>query len=158
MNKKNFKTKILIIIIIFSIVGILISSMLTLAKYNDNVAILCGEDTSNNCNTVQNSEYSNLFVVGDETNDTSVPVPISLAGIFYYMAIIITSTMLLKKEKQKSKIYNILFGLSIFGLLFSIIYTLIQAFVIDAYCTYCLISAFDCTIIFIASTYLFFKK
>jgi len=136
-----------------------------LTKYDDNIAILCGEDTSNNCNVVQNSEYSNLFVIEDETNNTSVPVPISLAGIFYYVAIIVTSIMLLKNEKKKdkkddekkrlNKLYNILFGLSIFGLLFSLIYTLIQAFVIGAYCTYCLISAFDCTVIFLASTYLF---
>ncbi len=157
MNKRT----ILIILIIFSSIGIIISSMLTLAKYNDQIALLCGQNPSNDCNTVQNSNYSNLFTLQNKEENTQTNVPLTLAGLLYYTTVFgISITLIRKNTKQKTKniVLPALFVISIIGLSFSIIYTLIQAMVINAFCTYCLISAFDTLIIFILTSYLLTKN
>ena len=158
INKWNFR-----VIILLSIIGILISGTLTLAKYNDKIAILCGEDIDNGCNTVQNSEYSNIFTVKDENQETTFAVSLTLLGIFYYLIMLITTVFLCKDfnnnkfNKKTNKLKKLLIIVSTIGVIFSIIYTLIQAFVIKAYCTYCLVSACISIIIFIF-VFIIYKK
>ena len=152
------------LIILLAIVGFLISGTLTIAKYNNNIAILCGEDVDNGCNTVQNSEYSNLFVIKDDTtNKTSFSVSLTAAGMLYYLTMIVLTFMLCKRferkkyNKKTNKTKILLFIISAVGVIFSILYTYIQIFVIKALCIYCITSAIISFVIFIFVTHLLFN-
>lgn len=127
--------------------------MLTLAKYNDTIAALCGEDLSNSCNTVQNSKYSYLINIENENQKENLKVPVSLAGVFFYTLLFIISIVgyiKLLKNKQLSKSYPlILFVVGLIGVLFSAVYTWIQAELIEAFCKFCVISTINTVILFI---------
>jgi len=143
MFKKNIKY-LLVFMIVLSILEVFISSTLTIAKYSDSIAVLCGEDSSNSCNTVQNSEFSNIINLKNNEEKTTFQVPITLVGILFYL--ILTGLLLLdyrnlKNKKRSIKLNKWLFYFAIFGIVFSVGYTLVQAIIIKAFCKYCLISA-----------------
>lgn len=160
MEKKN---KLLLYIMLFAIIGIFLTSILTFAKYFDKIEKICGTNLQNSCNTVQNSEYSNLINLKNQTNKSYFKIPLSLAGLFFYILIFSFSIFLFKKDsKNKNKNYNkknktkkylkienILLILSILGILTSIFYTIVQFYIIKAFCSYCIISTIDSIMIFI---------
>lgn len=157
MDKKRVLFAILIIISFF---GIFLSSMLTVAKYSEKVALLCGENIDNSCNKVQESEFSNIINLKDENNNTIFEIPLSLLGIiFYILTLCLSFVMFLGYRKNKLikiKYKYILLFFCLIGFISSIIFVLVQAFLIEAFCTYCMISAFDTLILFTISLYLFF--
>lgn len=157
MERKN----ILIAIMIFSFLGVIIAGMLTAAKYSDSIALLCGQDIDNSCNTVQNSPYS--YLINEKKNDGSeFKIPLTLAGIIFYLILIALAYRVYSNEKNKKKTSDklkySLFVIGIFGVLFSAAFTWIQAFLIEAFCTYCLISALDTVIIAIMIGLITFRK
>jgi uncharacterized membrane protein len=149
----------LILVIVFSIMGIFLAGSLTAAKYSDNIAVLCGEDLDNSCNTVQNSEYSYLINVKNDDGSTKFQFPLTLAGLLFYIILLIGAIILLKdfrKRKEDKKLKIALFIVGLIGILFSIVYTWIQAYKIEAFCTYCLISAANSVILFILLIFIAF--
>lgn len=96
--------------------------------------VVCG---LGDCGIVNNSKYA--FIYG---------IPVSGYGLLYYSLIF---ALLLTKK------YRWMFLISIVGLLFSAYLTFIEAFVIEAWCQWCVMSAWISTSIFILSAYTWFK-
>ncbi|MDQ5957816.1 MAG: hypothetical protein QG665_142 [Patescibacteria group bacterium] len=89
------------------------------------------------CDTVLQSSYSVLFGF----------VPASLAGFGFYLVVLMTATYLWSKRNIAEKGEYLLLALAIVGIIFSAWFFYVQAVVLDAYCTYCLISAINTIII-----------
>lgn len=166
-NKMKIQNKTLyLLIILFAIFGIILAGTLTLAKYYDKVAVLCGEDQFNSCNTVQNSPYS--YLINQKTNSgTEFKIPLTLAGVGFYTLLTLIALSLYRYETGKKKLEKkcltrqkyFLFIFGILGVIFSAWFTYIQASIIKAFCKYCLVSAFNTLILFILiTTAVFFVK
>jgi uncharacterized membrane protein len=104
------------------------------------VTAVCGP--VGDCNTVQQSEYARLFGI----------LPIGVMGLAGYVAIMIVWLM---ERFAKDKIADFatlsMFGMAVFGVLFSIYLTFLEPFVIGATCTWCLTSAILITILMLLS-------
>ena len=132
--------------------GFLDSTYLTILHYK-NVIPPC---TIHGCETVLTSQFA-----------TIAGIPISLLGALYYLTVIILVGILLstfsdrsaisnknnelsKKEERNANIATLLVLLTGLGLLVGIFLVLLQAFVLHAFCQYCLASElidfllFDC--------------
>jgi len=82
---------------------------------------------SGGCDIVAQSKYSDFL-----------GVPISMLGVLFYAAIIIVITYYLQRRTIKSLEW-IVYGL-LFGGLFSLYLLALQAFVIEAWCLYCIVA------------------
>jgi dihydroorotate dehydrogenase len=157
------KVYIALLFIIFSLIGIVDSSFITYEKFAG-IVPECGAGFD--CGEVLSSKWANIG-----------PIPISLLGFFYYLTIFILGVILVL-EIEINKPLNLLFdrlkfsnknifrylstselllALTSFGFLFSIYLISIMAFVIGAWCTYCLISASSSTMLFVISS-IYFNK
>ena len=128
--------KILFAIIILSVLGVIDApSYLTyhsLAKLPLPCTILEG------CNAVAASQYSKVF-----------GVPLSAFGVLFYLGVFLLATIFLFQQNR-----IISFSIRIFalvGFVLSVYFTYLQAFVIKAFCIYCVASAVISTLIFILS-------
>ncbi len=100
--------------------------------------IVCG---IGDCSTVQSSVYAKLG-----------PVPVSAIGVFGYLILIGLSFLGLQPAHRESGSIGVLLLLgSAAGVAFSAWLTYLEAFVIHAWCQYCVISAILITLIFFAS-------
>jgi uncharacterized membrane protein len=114
---------------ILSIIGLGASIYLTYVEVTHTRA-LCGP--VGDCNAVQSSPYAKLFGV----------IPIGLMGAFGYIAILITWLWRRFRTDSLSKIAGpVMYGMALFGTLFSIYLTYLELFVIHAVCIWCLASA-----------------
>lgn len=152
-----------LILVILSIVGIADSSYITYEKLAG-LTPDCG--TGFDCGTVLNSEWSSIG-----------PVPLSLLGFVFYLTVFILSVLNyldfdLKKYLEspfnklgfkKNSIFRLvtvqelILAVTIFGALFSGYLVFLMAFIIEAWCKYCLISAFTSLSLFIVSS-IFYNK
>ncbi|MBU0974224.1 dihydroorotate dehydrogenase (quinone) [Patescibacteria group bacterium] len=149
-----------LLLIVFSIVGIVDSSYITYEKFSESVSD-CG--VGSECGTVLNSEWSNIG-----------PIPLSLLGFAFYSSLFILSILNYIEFDLKSQLEKVCNKLSfkktsifrqitiqelilvatIFGALFSGYLVFLMVIVINAWCKYCLISAFTSLTLFaISSTY-----
>ncbi len=99
-------------------------------------AAVCGP--IGDCNTVQQSPYAVLLGL----------IPVGILGILGYAAMLITwagTKSGAKRFKHLSE--SALFGMALFGTLFSIYLTFLEPFVIGASCAWCLTSAVSMTLI-----------
>jgi uncharacterized membrane protein len=119
-----------------ALVGLLISSYMAAYKYGLIGAIACG---SGGCSMVQNSPWAVLF---------GIPVPvIGLAG---YAALLATAMAGLQPRLAHSRtVAVVLVGGAAIGLSFSAYLTYLEAFVIHAWCRWCIVSAVLAVLIFI---------
>ncbi len=101
------------------------------------VEAVCGP--VGDCNTVQQSEYARLFGV----------LPIGVLGLAGYV-MILTAWAIERWGNQRLAGYASLaiFGMTTFGILFSIYLTFLEPFVIGATCAWCLTSAIIMTALF----------
>jgi uncharacterized membrane protein len=84
------------------------------------------------CNAVQSSPYARLFGI----------LPIGLLGAIGYIAILVTWLWRRYHTDSFSKVAGpIMYGMALFGMLFSIYLTYLELFVIHAVCIWCLSSA-----------------
>jgi uncharacterized membrane protein len=116
-----------------SVVGLLDAIYLTWIKLSDANLICTGVG---GCDVVNTSEYSLL-----------AGLPIALFGAIAYVIFII---LLLYESRYEWILENgplVLFGLSLFGFLYSVYLTYIELFVIFAICPYCVLSAIIMTMI-----------
>lgn len=104
------------------------------------------------CDEVANSESSTMF-----------GFPVALYGVIYYFGILLISFLHLnfadKKFKGIFKLLNseILPFYTLIGLAMSLRFLYLQVFVINALCTYCLISLLTSTLLFILGIILWRK-
>ena len=122
---------------ILSVIGIGVAGYLAYVEFNQ-VEAVCGP--VGNCNAVQQSEYATLFGI----------LPIGVLGVMGYLAIIILWLAKFLDLPSYTRILNLaLFGITLFGILFSIYLTFLEPFVIGATCIWCLSSAVIMTILFL---------
>ena len=127
------------IIPVLSLVGLLVAIYLSYIEMTLSEAF-CGP--VGDCNAVQASRYARLFGF----------LPIGLLGIFGYLAILFTWWA----GRQNWKIISsyaplALFGMALFGTLFSVYLTYLELFVIYAVCIWCVSSAVIMTLIMLAA-------
>jgi len=122
---------------VLSVIGLGVAGYLAYVEMNQ-VEAVCGP--VGNCNTVQQSQYATLFGI----------LPIGVLGVMGYLFIIILwLARLLDMPKVKRILNLVLFGVTLFGILFSIYLTFLEPFVIGATCIWCLSSALIMTLLFL---------
>lgn len=121
---------------ILCIIGLGVAGYLAYVETSQ-VQAVCGP--VGDCNTVQQSEYARLFGV----------LPIGVLGLVGYILILL-AWMVNQYARSKAAAYAALalFGMTVFGLLFSIYLTFLEPFVIGATCAWCLTSAVLMTALF----------
>jgi uncharacterized membrane protein/thiol-disulfide isomerase/thioredoxin len=120
---------------LLSIVGLGVAGYLTYVE-TARVTAVCGP--IGDCNTVQQSEYARLFGV----------IPIGLLGVAGYVAILVVWVWAqLGRGRFRQLAWLALFGMALFGTLFSIYLTFLEPFVIGATCAWCLTSAVTMTLV-----------
>jgi len=118
---------------VLALIGLVASIYLTYVEITHTRA-LCGP--VGDCNTVQSSPYAKLFGI----------LPIGLLGGLGYVAILITWLWQRFRSDSLSKIAGpAMFGMALFGTLFSVYLTYLELFVIHAVCIWCLASAVTIT-------------
>jgi uncharacterized membrane protein len=127
-----------IISILLAVLGIGVAGYLAYSKLF-RVETVCTLEGSN-CSLVQNSIYS---YVG--------PIPVAYLGLAGYLAIL--AALLLETRipflVERGKL--VVFGITLFGILFSGYLTAVEAFVLEAWCQWCVISAIIMTLLFVVS-------
>ena len=100
--------------------------------------IVCGVG---DCATVQSSQYATLG-----------PVPVSVIGVLGYVVLLGLAFVGLRPDHRESRLIGgLLLAGSLGGGLFSAYLTYLEAFVIEAWCQYCVASAIIIMLIFFAS-------
>jgi uncharacterized membrane protein len=101
---------------------------------------LCGP--VGDCNAVQSSPYAKLFGI----------IPIGLVGAVGYIAILVAWFWRRLRSDAVSRIAGpVMFGMALFGTLFSVYLTYLELFVIHAVCIWCLSSAIIITLLMLLS-------
>ena len=139
MKKITFFNILILLYILFATLGLLDSSYLTIKHYSAQ-PLACG--FLNGCDIVTTSKYSSIL-----------GIPIALLGIFYYSFLALISIIYLANRNRL--IVNTIFILNTITILIYGILIYIQAFLLKAFCTYCLISAIVSFLLFIVGTILF---
>ncbi len=108
-------------------IALLVSVYLSYVKATD-VEMVCVAGSSFDCGTVQNSVYAEIF-----------GVPIAWLGLAWNL--LIMGLLLFEKRGEFLQTYAITltFGAITFGFLYSVYLVYLQAFVIEAFCQWCLI-------------------
>lgn len=114
---------------ILAILGLGVSIYLTYVEVSHTQAF-CGP--VGDCNTVQSSSYARLFGF----------FPIGVLGMLGFIAILVTwMWRRLRSDSFARMTGPILYGMALFGTLFSVYLTYLELFVIHAVCIWCLSSA-----------------
>jgi uncharacterized membrane protein len=118
-----------LVAVVLAIAGIAVAGYLSWAEVTGSET-QCLDTGKINCETVQSSAYSEVL-----------GVPIALLGLAGYVAIL--GVLLLEDQIAFLAAYGrtLVVGFALFGVIFSVYLTLIEATVLDAYCQWCLISA-----------------
>jgi uncharacterized membrane protein len=111
----------------FTVIGLIDSLYLTWIKLA-NAKAICGG--LGNCDYVNSSPYAEFF-----------GVPIALFGAGAYAMILILLVLEGRNEWVRENGNYGVFGLTLFGTLYSLYLTYIEIFVLKAICPYCLVSA-----------------
>lgn len=93
---------------------------------------------SEGCDAVTTSAYSRIF-----------GIPVAVLGATYYLAVFVAAARLW--QAGDARIARFMPLLTTVGLAASIWFVSVQAFVLKAWCSFCLLSAFTSTILFIMS-------
>ena len=125
------------ILIVLSFIGLADSIYLTWIKLSGSEALCTGVG---GCDVVNTSEYAEL-----------AGIPIALLGAGAYVAIL---AILLAESRiawLKDNGPLLLFGITLFGFLYSLYLTYIELFVIFAICPFCVVSAIVMSVMFALS-------
>lgn len=92
------------------------------------------------CDPVVHSDYSRFL-----------GVPVEILGMGYYFLILLYYSLFsIFPASGESELEFIFIGVSTLAFMFSAYLTAVQAFILKEWCTWCLISAALCTVIFLA--------
>ncbi len=127
-----------VLIPILSVLGLGVALYLTYVE-TQNVAAVCGP--VGDCNAVQASPFAKLFGF----------LPVGLLGAVGYVGIL-AAWFVARANGSLSRIASLaLFGMALFGVLFTIYLTYLELFVINAVCIWCLSSAVIMAVVLILS-------
>jgi uncharacterized membrane protein len=125
---------------IISLIGFIDATYLTVEHFLNRVPPC----TVSGCEIVLTSPYSSIL-----------GIPVALLGSLYYLTLIV---LFIVHFDIKKEIYlQLAFNLTVFGFLFSVYFFILQAFVIHAFCQYCLLSGAISTILFVISFFIIKK-
>jgi len=119
---------ILITIIVLGSLGMLNTLYLSYCAYNKK-PVRCIIFPPAWCQKVQQSKYSKMFGV----------VPNAYLGLLMYVGVVVCAALLMVGMLP----FWPLATLIIFGALFSLYFTMVQAFILRAFCTWCVLSAIE---------------
>ncbi|MDP3962408.1 MAG: vitamin K epoxide reductase family protein [bacterium] len=138
--QKPVNKGIVIFLIAVAAVGFFDAAYLTIQHFM-NVIPPC---TIDGCETVLASAYAEV-----------AGVPVALLGAVYYLSIMVLLIAYL--DSKKEALLRWALAITALGFLASIYFFILQAWVIKAYCQYCLLSATTSTILFITAIAIFKK-
>ncbi|MFA6416094.1 MAG: vitamin K epoxide reductase family protein [Candidatus Paceibacterota bacterium] len=125
------------LIAILSFGGFVDASYLTISHFKG-ASLFCNLSTG--CDQVTTSAYS-----------TILGVPVAMLGLFFYLFTFILVVAYF--DTKKDFLFKIILVLSALSFCFSLWFVGVMAFVIGAWCQYCLVSAVLSTTIFVASLF-----
>lgn len=126
------------VVAVLALVGLFVSLYLLAYHLGWLGDVLCGVG---DCETVQASRWATLG-----------PVPVPLLGVAGYALLLVTALVGVQPAyRHVSGVGLVLVGASAMGFAFSAWLTYLEAFVIRAWCQWCVISALCMTLIFLAS-------
>lgn len=134
-------TKLAVFLLVVALLGFIDSGYLTIEHYQGAIppcSVVSG------CETVLTSSYS--VIMG---------VPVSLLGAIFYFIIMVGALSFI--ESRKTTLLKWTLMLTVFGMLFTLWFLYVQAFIIGAWCLYCLGSALTSTVLFITAIYILKK-
>lgn len=127
--------------VVGSFIGFLDSAYLTATHYYGTLApciIVHG------CDTVTTSAYSQIG-----------GIPVALLGAVYYLTVFLLTLIFL--DTKKRIFFDVARLCTLVGFLFSLWFLFVQAFLLHAYCIYCLGSLATSTILFLIAALSFFQ-
>lgn len=133
ISSAKISRRVILAVLTLSLIGFVDASYLT-AEYFSGGEPYCS--FLEGCSTVTQSKYA---AVG--------PIPVSLLGLLFYISVFFSA--FIYKEIESKLAFKFLLLLASAGFAVSLLLTYIQAFVLDAYCIYCITSAVISTLIFI---------
>jgi len=138
----SLKPLLLLLIVIFSIIGLADSGYVTYKELTQTPAV-CGGGFD--CNSVLTSQYAHFG-----------PVPISALGFIFYLTMLtLTSLAFLEISRPNwlpTNWQKLGWFLSVAGFIFTLYLIFLMAVVLQAWCLYCLISAFSASSIFLVQS------
>lgn len=139
--KENWK---ILLTTLLSLVGLIDSAYLTAVHSSGHVP---GCSLVEGCDVVLQSSYS-----------TIAGIPTALFGVLFYFVVFVLSIFILANKDKIKKLSKILAVWGTLGFLATLGFVLLQAFVINAWCQFCLLSAVTSTLIFITAWCVFYKN
>lgn len=125
-----------VLLVFLSIVGMVDAGYITYEEFAG-VVPKCLPIAGFDCGLVLQSQWSHIG-----------PIPLSLLGLGFYATVFLISSYLLVIAQPHKLARTVLAFLGTTGFLFSLYLIYIQAVILQAFCTYCLISAITSTLIF----------
>ena len=132
MDKWLYKASMILVVI-----GILVSSYMTIYKLTNNNSMCLG---SGDCSTVNASKYSEIY-----------GIPVGLVGVAGYTSILVMLLLENRSDFLRRNATLFIFGLSLTGFLFTLYLIYIEFAILKAVCPFCLTSQVVMTIIFVMS-------
>ncbi len=121
--------------LVLAVIGTGISAYLVFERLQGSSPVCIG---THGCATVQKSKYSAIF-----------GVPVATMGMALYLVLAAGAVAWLRDLRgQRPQLAALAFYGTLFGLLFSGYLTYLEAFVIDAWCIWCISSALVMTVLF----------
>lgn len=130
-----------LIAIILAVLGILVAGYLTWAEVTGNETV-CAETGLINCETVQTSAYASTF-----------GIPVALLGLAGFVGMLLI--LLLEDQVPFLAQYGrtLVLAAALFGVLFQLYLSVIEATVLEAWCQWCIASFVIVTLIFAIAVY-----
>ena len=130
-----------IFLFVVAVLGFADAGYLTVEHYRNTIPPC----TTDGCETVLTSVYA-----------TVAGIPVALGGALYYLAFLVLLMIYLDTKKEVVLRGALVF--TVLGFLASLYFFFLQAFVIHAFCQYCIGSAITSTILFISAIMIFKKS
>lgn len=128
--------KLQIATLLLAALGILSAAYLSYTKLS-NQNVVCFQAEGLDCDLVNASRYSVVY-----------GIPIAILGLLAYGTIIVITLVEHRFRFLRANGTLLLFGISLAGTLYSAYLSYLEAFVLHAWCQYCVISALSITAIF----------
>ena len=123
--------------IVLAVLGVLVSSYMTIFKLTDNQTMCLG---SGDCSVVNSSAYSEVY-----------GIPVALVGVLGYGAILGTLTLAGRWGFLRENAVLIAFGLCLAGFMFTVYLIYVEVALIRALCPFCIASQLTMTVLFALS-------
>lgn len=118
------KNKLIVYSLILGFLGFVVATYLTILHFK-NTLPPCS--LTSNCEKVLTSEFASIG-----------PIPLALLGSLFYLAVIALCILILTNYKKV--FLNAFYAVSAIGFAVSLVLLVIQAYIIRAFCQYCLTS------------------